>query len=840
VAIGVFLCLASFTAAVFQEVVRFQAFGAEFPLYWVYDHGISLATVIGTYASLNQTWYRPTATTLIAWIGSRFFTWHDLVGWKLFFLLSLALTAWVLYWFVNTVVPGARLAALLAAFYYLAHPAQDTLPLQMLPWDSLYVMFGLLSAGFFWRALQTEGRTSWTQTAISLGMFIAALTCKELAVVILGFLAAEAAISLAGRFRARAISRELLRLIPFGAVLGLYLAVRLPSLRSLSTSGGTYRVSADWITILNNLRMLPLMSMRIFYLAGYHLAWKSYFETTLSNLVGAAILFITVAGWYFLLRKRPGFRPAGLLFLLWTAVFQLLPIYSGGQIWHVTMPLCGYGALFGLAAMGLADAIPQISLRYGALVTLSAGLLVAGRASLNDELYHGLFTTPSLLTKDLLAHPPIPPEKLGAHPTIYMEDRMNFGGWCYGCYGHLMRYIYQRTDIAEQVVRPDQLPASVNDALLKNPETYYVVYDSGFRWHDATAQMLGALQVTPAYMDLNFTEPVKLKVTQRGLATGEVSWVVTPALGSVDADGYFNPAPAITTRTEGELAVAPEIASVAPGATLTFRSGISERVKVRLQAISTSDTRRTGEAVVEMKLAGSEPVHWSVEPPDGGAITDQGTYTAPADSVARTVMVRATSKAEKTRTATALVTLGAPWQAIDIGRVTEPGDYQLRGDVLRLRGSGDIFLNSDAFRFVYQVLEGDGSITAQISTPAVTAFTKAGLMIRERLAEGARHAFTAVFSGKSCIVEARAEPEAATSVEFGPAAPKWLRLVRKGDTFTGMQSKDGHTWSAIGSPTKVRMESRVFVGLAVSSGSRGSIDAQFTAVRVTSDAPPER
>src|SRR6185503_3528316 len=103
-----------------------------------------------------------------------------------------------------------------------------------------------------------------------------------------GFLAVEGIIVLCSSFRttrltARRIGREVLRLAPFAIVIAIYLAVRLPILRTVVAPGGTYRVSTDWHAILNNLRMLPLMTIRVFYLAGYKVEWRSYLETPLSN-----------------------------------------------------------------------------------------------------------------------------------------------------------------------------------------------------------------------------------------------------------------------------------------------------------------------------------------------------------------------------------------------------------------------------------------------------------------------------------------------------------------------------------------------------------------------------
>jgi len=840
VVLALFLCLAGFTGAVFQEVVRFQAFGAEFPLYWVYERGASLGTVLAWYTDLSKPWYRPTSTVMVAWIGERFFGWHDLAGWKCFFLLSLVLTACSLYWFVLEMAPRARLAALLAALFYLSHPAQDTLPLQMLPWDTLYVMFALLCAGFYWRALGAEGRASWKATAIALALFLVALTCKEMAVAIPGFLAVESAAALIAR-RARpglwrAIGREILRLLPFAATVVLYLLVRLPSLRGMAAQSNTYRMAADWTWIHNNLRMLPLMSMRIFHLAGYRVEWRSYLETPLSNAGGAAILLITLAGWFLLLRQRSEVRGRGLIFLCWSAVFLLLPIYAGGQIWHVTVPLCGYGALFGLGAASLIGLLPRTMLRHAAVVACAAGLLVLGMASLKDELYRGLFTVPSMLTKDLLVHPPVPAEELGSHPRFYLEDRMNLGGWCYGCYGNLMRYIYQRVEIAESIVPPGQFAPKVYDALLKNPEAYYVVYDSSFRWHDITPEMRGTLLVTPTYVDVTTTEPMEFTATAREGGAEPVSWAIIPPIGSIDADGWYKTFEPVTTRAQGDLAVTPEIAAVAPGASARFAAGLVARKTLRLTATSTTDPALRGVAVVNLNLVDPGTVRWTVEPDDGGAITASGDYTAPASVEPRTVTIRAASTDGRAKVATSTVTLGAPWQTLDLGRVLQPGAFEPHGNVLHVRGSGDIFDKTDAFRFVYRILDGEGAVTAQVSTRVTTDFTKAGIMIRERLTEGARHAFAGIITGKSSVLEARAHPMNDTTVQFGPVGSMWLRLERKGDTFSGLTSPDGNRWEAIGSPVNVRMEQRVYAGLAVSSGGKGSSEADFKEVRVSQAA----
>jgi regulation of enolase protein 1 (concanavalin A-like superfamily) len=48
------------------------------------------------------------------------------------------------------------------------------------------------------------------------------------------------------------------------------------------------------------------------------------------------------------------------------------------------------------------------------------------------------------------------------------------------------------------------------------------------------------------------------------------------------------------------------------------------------------------------------------------------------------------------------------------------------------------------------------------------------------------------------------------------APPRWVRLVRSGNTITGYESADGSTWTAVTSQT-ISMASTVYVGLAATS-----------------------
>jgi regulation of enolase protein 1 (concanavalin A-like superfamily) len=625
----------------------------------------------------------------------------------------------------------------------------------------------------------------------------------------------------------------LLRLSLYGGVVFFYWLYHVSAIQGAMGANATYRMAVNWEMILSNLRMLPLMTIRIFYLAGYKIEWTSYFQNTASTIGGVTILLVTCAGWYLLLRNRTKAAVAGLLFLAWTAVFLIIPIYSGGQIWHVTAPACGYGALFGIGAAALIASLHRPLLRLAAPATCMLGLLVLGIVSLNNELHKGIFAIPSLLTRDLLVHPPIPPDKLGPNASIYMEDRMNLGGWPYGCYGRLMRYIYQRVDIREVIVAPGALTPAEYATLRRDPHAHYVVYDSNYRWRDATAEMRSDLRVTPLAPDIKTADPVQFSAIDQDSHTQPATWSMEPALGSIDTAGRYTPPEEVTAADERTLAIAPALATAPHNSGLRLVAGTPEAIPIRMTANATSDVKQSGTTVVKVNVVRPESVEWSVDPANGGWITQSGYFQPAPGAEPRAVTIKATSLRDRSRTATAKVLTGAPWQTLDIGTVAEPGAFR-SGETLEIRGSGDIVGTADAFRYVLQTLDGNGTITARVSTPAIREYTKAGLMIRESLSPQSRHVFAGIISGKTSFIENRPQPFASTAVEFGRSNSPWLRLERKGDTFSAYTSADGDRWEPIGKPFNLRMAPRIFVGFAVSSGNHSLANATLANVRLLS------
>jgi hypothetical protein len=134
----------------------------------------------------------------------------------------------------------------------------------------------------------------------------------------------------------------------------------------------------------------------------------------------------------------------------------------------------------------------------------------------------------------------------------------------------------------------------------------------------------------------------------------------------------------------------------------------------------------------------------------------------------------------------------------------------------------DIWGTADAFHYVYKALTGDGTIVARVaSLRQAASWSKAGVMIRESLSAASTHAFMLVSAAKGVAFQWRGTTGGTSSSLAGSlaAAPRWLKLVRSGNTFTGSESADGVTWTTVGSASIPMSASTVYIGLAVTSHS---------------------
>jgi hypothetical protein len=157
-------------------------------------------------------------------------------------------------------------------------------------------------------------------------------------------------------------------------------------------------------------------------------------------------------------------------------------------------------------------------------------------------------------------------------------------------------------------------------------------------------------------------------------------------------------------------------------------------------------------------------------------------------------------------------------------------------------GGTDIWGTADQFRFVYKSLSGNGSIVARVdSLVRADAWTKVGVMIRETLEAGSRHAAVVVTpdNGVSFLQRPTAGAASQQVNQTGLKAPYWVKLTRTGNTFTAQRSAEGATWVNItndpaASSVDVTMAANVYLGLAVTShNAAAQTTAQFSNVTTT-------
>jgi hypothetical protein len=153
----------------------------------------------------------------------------------------------------------------------------------------------------------------------------------------------------------------------------------------------------------------------------------------------------------------------------------------------------------------------------------------------------------------------------------------------------------------------------------------------------------------------------------------------------------------------------------------------------------------------------------------------------------------------------------------------------LTGSTMSLTGDGtDIWNNSDDFTFAYKTLTGDGSIVARVTDvgTGTNTWAKGGVMIRSSLNGGAMFADTVItgsagnggsFQQRTATNGACGNADMATAIK----PPYWVKVDRKGSTFTGYVSADGKTWTPQGAAQAINMIDPVYIGICVTAHQAG-------------------
>jgi hypothetical protein len=192
-----------------------------------------------------------------------------------------------------------------------------------------------------------------------------------------------------------------------------------------------------------------------------------------------------------------------------------------------------------------------------------------------------------------------------------------------------------------------------------------------------------------------------------------------------------------------------------------------------------------------------------VRPEDGQRLMVYGGYSA---------MVSKGEKLAATRT------LPEPWNAQDIGQVSQIGHARFVGQRCFVSGAGRGWgQRQDNFHFVYQILEGDGEIRAQVlEFVGRDPRARAGVVIRGNLRSRSPTAFLSVNAGKGLMFMRRSSQRSRADEVGEESFPYWVRLVRQGATITAYKSPDGQSWTQTGEE-QFDLGSTIYVGLCVFS-----------------------
>jgi ABC-type transport system involved in multi-copper enzyme maturation permease subunit len=139
-------------------------------------------------------------------------------------------------------------------------------------------------------------------------------------------------------------------------------------------------------------------------------------------------------------------------------------------------------------------------------------------------------------------------------------------------------------------------------------------------------------------------------------------------------------------------------------------------------------------------------------------------------------------------------------------------------------GPGGVAVN-DSFYFVHRSLPGNGSITARVTSLASPRqregsmpWAKAGIIIKDGTRAGSAYAAVMATPGHGVRMQYDFTHDVAgLPGAVSASSPRWLRLMRSGDTVTGYDSADGHHWTVIASASLPGLSSSAQAGLFVAS-----------------------
>lgn len=174
------------------------------------------------------------------------------------------------------------------------------------------------------------------------------------------------------------------------------------------------------------------------------------------------------------------------------------------------------------------------------------------------------------------------------------------------------------------------------------------------------------------------------------------------------------------------------------------------------------------------------------------------------------------------------------WCVMDMGGHKGPASTKIDGNNFTFTANNhDVWNAKDSCRFVYREAVGDFDFSAQLTQMnEIGDWTKVGIMVRNSISSSSRDIFFGFSGRKGVFYQRRLNDEGETShKENSPREDLkgvgWIKLTRRGSTFTMYHSLDGNNWAEI-AKEQIDFNGEAIVGLAASSADSGEVlNARF-------------
>jgi hypothetical protein len=262
----------------------------------------------------------------------------------------------------------------------------------------------------------------------------------------------------------------------------------------------------------------------------------------------------------------------------------------------------------------------------------------------------------------------------------------------------------------------------------------------------------------------------------------------------------------------------------------------------------TDSTGLTSLWVNGQKLVNDTTSHALTEDKGTIALTAGQTYTLTLQTTAAVtgattekLLWRTPTIAKQVIPSTQLYT-GGGWLDTDIGSPALRGSVGSTGGTYTVQGGGLSTATADQEHLVYQGLNGDGTIIAQVTSVQNTgAMAAAGITLRQSDDPASPYAALVLQPSGTAVLQYRTA-EGASTLQVGSAGvgtSSWLKMIRNGNLIDAYVSPSGAggTWTLVGTAS-VPMNPAILAGMMVTAGNTTALNAStFNNVKIAPAVP---